>query len=55
MSDDEKIGRWWNRVRHELCFSGAVTGVLWSVIVRDYNEDLVESIRNVYRTARRGV
>lgn len=50
---DDKIARWWNSVKDELCWSGAVRGQEWEALVETFTADVIESIRNVYRKARR--
>lgn len=53
--EDEKIARWWNSVKDEDCWPPGVRGFKWEVLAANFNQDYLESIRNVYRKARRMV
>lgn len=48
---EKQIAAWWDGVKDELCWSGAIIGVTWNELVEDWTPEVVESVRGVYRKA----
>ena len=51
--EDEKIARWWNKVRKECCWSGGIEGVRFEDLIERWTPEVVQAIRDVYKAARK--